>query len=120
MKNFNGLEELYPDKYERCKVIINKCLYYADLTTMNIFITTEILKCEVQSKIDSDEINENDIIFNKYNGDTLKIDINQIFNIDSFDAVIALDLIEHLTKESRCWEDCTSPDGNNQGKHALS
>ena len=87
-KFYNGLEELYPDKYERCKVIINKCLYYADLTTMNIFITTEILKCEVQSKIDSDEINENDIIFNKYNGDTLKIDINQIFNIDSFDAVI--------------------------------
>jgi hypothetical protein len=87
-KFYNGLEELYLDKYERCKIIINECLYYADLTHMNIFITTEILKCEILSKIDLDEINENEFIFNKYNGDTLEIDINKIFNIDNFDAVI--------------------------------
>lgn len=87
-KFYNGLEELYPDKYERCKVIINDCLYYADLSIMNVFITTEILKCEVLSKIDSDEINENDIIFNKYIGNTLEIDIKHIFKLDKFDAVI--------------------------------
>ena len=87
-KFYNGLEELYPNKYERCKIIINDCLYYCDLTQMNIFITTEILKCEVLSKIELDEINDNEFIFNKYNGDTLKLNINEIYNINKFDAVI--------------------------------
>ena len=87
-KFYNGLEELYPDKYERCRIIINDCLYYADITTMNVFITTEILKCEVESKTGLEELDENEFIFNKYDGDTLKLNINQIFNINNFDAVI--------------------------------
>jgi hypothetical protein len=32
---------MYPDKRERCNIIINECLYYADLTKLNVFITTE-------------------------------------------------------------------------------
>ena len=80
-----GLSELYPDENERCKVIITDCLYFADLTPMNIFITTEILKCEIQSKTGIEEINYK---FNSYAGDTLGLDIKKIFNIDNFDAVI--------------------------------
>ena len=87
-KFYNGLSELYPDAYQRCKIIINDCLYYADITLMNIFITTEILKCEILSKTGLDEFDENEFIFNKYNGDTLEININEIFNINNFDAVI--------------------------------
>ena len=85
-KFYNGLMDLYPDAIERCKVIITECLYFADLTPMNIFITTEILKCEIQSRtgINIDDIN---YTFNSYVGDTLKIDINQIFNINNFDAI---------------------------------
>ncbi len=41
-KFYNGLKELYQDEMERCKIIITECLYYADLTPMNIFITTEM------------------------------------------------------------------------------
>jgi type I restriction-modification system DNA methylase subunit len=83
---YNGLEELYPDIIERCKIIINECLYYADLTLLNVFITTEILKCEIQHRTNLDDLS--DFKFNSYVGDTLKIDIKEIFNVDKFDAVI--------------------------------
>ena len=43
-KFYNGLKESIPDDMERCRVIMKDCLYYGDLTTMNVFITTEILK----------------------------------------------------------------------------
>jgi hypothetical protein len=43
-KFFNGLVLLYPDIKKRCDIIIKNCLYYADLTPLNVFITTEILK----------------------------------------------------------------------------
>jgi len=84
-KFFNGLQKIYPNKIERCKIIMTKCLYYADLTPLNVFITTEILKCDIQSKTEIDEIN---YTFNSYTGDTLELDINKTFNIDKFDAVI--------------------------------
>ena len=83
-KFFNGLTTLYPDENKRCNIIIKDCLYYADLTPLNVFITTEILKCEIESRCDG-IIEYN---FNKYTGDTLEMDINKEFNIDKFDAVI--------------------------------
>jgi hypothetical protein len=84
-KFYIGLADLYKDENERCKIIITKCLYFTDLTPMNVFITTEILKCEIQSKTDSEEIN---YMFNSHIGDTLELDINNIFHINNFDAVI--------------------------------
>ena len=84
-KFYIGLSELYPNEKKRCKIIITKCLYFADLTPMNVFITTEILKCEIQSKIEIEEIN---YIFNSHIGDTLELDINKTFSIDNFDAII--------------------------------
>ena len=84
-KFYNGLSELYPDKSERCKVIITECLYFADLTPMNIFITTEILKCEIQSKTGIEEIN---YTFNSNIGNTLELNILSKWNINNFDAII--------------------------------
>ena len=84
-KFYIGLSELYPDVNERCKFIITECLYFGDLTPLNVFITTEILKCEIQSKTGLEDIN---YTFNSYVGDTLELDINTKFNIDKFDAVI--------------------------------
>jgi hypothetical protein len=84
-KFYNGLLELYPDSNKRCNVIITKCLYFADLTPMNVFITTEILKCEIQSKTEIEEIKYE---FNSYSGNTLELDINKTFNVRNFDAVI--------------------------------
>ena len=78
-KFYDGLKEKYVDEIERCEVIMTKCLYYADLTTMNVFITTEILKCHIQSYTGLDTL---DYTFNSYTGDTLKMELS------GFDAVI--------------------------------
>jgi len=83
-KFFNGMVELYPDKTKRCNIIITECLYYADLTPMNVFITTEILKCEIQSRCDG-IINYS---FNSNIGNTLELDILKKWNIDKFNAII--------------------------------
>lgn len=75
---YKGLEEMYPDEIERCRVIMTECIYYADLTALNVFITTEIMKCHVQSYCGLDEL---DFEFNNYTGDTLELDIQDKWNI---------------------------------------
>ena len=84
-KFYIGLQDLYPDENKRCKIIITKCLYFADLTPMNVFITTEILKCEIQSKTGIEEISYS---FNSYVGDTLKLNIVEVYKINKFNAII--------------------------------
>ena len=81
---YKGLNELYPDEIERCQVIMTQCIYYADLTALNIFITTEIMKCHVQSYCGLDELN---FEFNSYTGDTLELNIENKWGIVGFDAV---------------------------------
>jgi hypothetical protein len=82
---YKGLEEMYPDEIDRCRVIMTECIYYADLTALNIFITTEIMKCHVQSYCGLYEL---DFEFNKYTGDTLELKIETYFDINGFNAVI--------------------------------
>ena len=77
-KFYNGLAEMYPDEIERCQVIITECIYYADITALNVFITTEILKCHIQSYCGIDEL---EFEFNNYTGDTLELDIQEKWNI---------------------------------------
>ena len=83
-KFYKGLEEMYPDEIERCKVIITQCIYYADITALNVFITTEILKCHVQSYCGLDEVNYE---FNGCSCDTLELVIRNKWNIIGFNAV---------------------------------
>lgn len=85
-KLFDGLEVLYQNEYDRCKVIVEECMYYADISTLNVFITTEILKCEVQSRCGECDFSE--WKFNTYVGDTLELDIQEKWVFNSFDAVI--------------------------------
>jgi len=82
---YKGLEQMYPDSEERCRVIMTDCIYYADLTALNVFITTEIMKCHVQSYCGLDEL---DFEFNHYTGNTLELNISVTFAVDKFDAVI--------------------------------
>lgn len=82
---YKGLEEMYPDETERCRVIMTECIYYADLTGLNVFITTEIMKCHVQSYSGLDEL---DFEFNNYTGDTLKLNIEDKWNIHLEDVSI--------------------------------
>jgi hypothetical protein len=76
---YKGLMDVYPDETERCRVISSECIHYADITPLNIFITTEILKCHAQSYCGSEEL---DFVFHSYVGDTLKLDVS------GFNAVI--------------------------------
>ena len=80
-----GLEDIYPDEIERCRIIMAECIYYADLTALNVFITTEIMKCHIQNYCGLDEL---DFEFNTNTGDTLKLDIREKWNIEGFNAVI--------------------------------
>ena len=82
---YKGLEEMYPDEIERCRVIMTECIYYADLTALNVFITTEIMKCHVQSYCGLDEL---DFEFNNYTGYTLELDIQDMWNIHLEDVSI--------------------------------
>jgi hypothetical protein len=83
---YKGLEEMYPDEIERCRIIMTECIYYADLTALNVFITTEILKCHIQSYSWLDEF---DFEFNNYTGDTLELDIEDKdkWNINGFNMI---------------------------------
>ena len=72
-KFYKGLEEMYPDEIDRCRVIMTKCIYYADLTHLNVFITTEIMKCHVQSCCGLDELG---FEFNCHTGNTLELNID--------------------------------------------
>ena len=81
---YMGLEEMYPDEIERCRVIMTECIYYADLTALNVFITTEIMKCHVQSYCGLDEL---DFEFNNYTGNTLELNIEDKWNIKGFDMI---------------------------------
>ena len=81
---YKGLEEMYPDEIERCRIIMTECIYYADLTALNVFITTEIMKCHVQSYCGLDELN---FEFNNYTGDTLELNIEDKWNIEVFNKI---------------------------------
>jgi len=80
----NGLKTLYPNAYERMQVIINKCIYFADLSALNVAITTELLLAEAEMVCG----NQMEYKINSYCGDTLEIDIKKVYGLDKFNAVI--------------------------------
>ena len=78
-----GLEHI-EDKKERCMIVMRN-LYYADITTLNVFITTEILKCHLEKYCEGEVL---EFSFNKYIGNTLELDIKTNWNIEGFDLVV--------------------------------
>jgi len=83
-KFFEGLVCLIPDKVERCKIIMTKCIYFGDITNLNVFITTEIMKCHIENRCGK-KVNYK---FNSYIGDTLKLNIKEFWKIDIFYSII--------------------------------
>jgi len=71
-----GLESSIPNEDERYRTIVEECLYFSDINMTNIFI----------SKLLIDPFNQ--FCLNVYEGNTLDINIQKIWNIDGFDAVI--------------------------------
>jgi len=82
---YNGLKELYPKKQERCKIIITECLYYADITHLNVFITTELIKCHAMKYGNRKECKYKG---NSNVGNSLELNIDEKWKIKGFDAVI--------------------------------
>ena len=71
-----GLTDEIPDEKKRYKTIVEQCLYFSDINPTNIFVC----------KLLVDPYNEYDLNYNE--GDTLKLDIKQKWDIDGFNAVI--------------------------------
>ena len=87
-KLFAGLSLLYPDPVQRCRIIINQCLYYADINQNNVSTTTQLLKYHVNyySRTPIGDLTIDG--FNCYVGNTLQLDINKQWHIDGFHLVI--------------------------------
>ena len=71
-----GLKDRIPDKKQRYKTIIEKCLYFADINPTNIFICKLLI----------DPYNEYQLNYNE--GNTLTLNIKEKWGIEGFDAVI--------------------------------
>ncbi len=91
---FNGLSHI-EDECERCIYIIENCLYFCDIESINVYITEELLKCHALSKM-KQEFWENwdnviricNVKFNSHVCNTLELNIQKKWNINGFDAVI--------------------------------
>jgi site-specific DNA-methyltransferase (adenine-specific) len=71
-----GLQQHEPNELKRYKLIVEKCVYFADINPVNIFITRLLLDPKEQYSLLYHE------------GNTLEIDLNKTFKITSFDLVV--------------------------------
>ena len=71
-----GLKDVITDEKKRYKIIVEKCLYFSDINSVNIFICKLLI----------DPYNEYNLNYNE--GDTLELDIKKKWGINGFDAVI--------------------------------
>lgn len=42
---FNGLKQMYPNVKDRHRVIVEDCLWFCDISPLNVFITKELIRC---------------------------------------------------------------------------
>jgi hypothetical protein len=78
---FKGLENTIPDEEERCRVIIEECIYFSDIEEINVFICSELLRFHSNS---SDKTYK----FNDCVGDTLQLNIEEKWGLKGFDLVV--------------------------------
>ena len=67
-KFFFGLQRSIKDIHKRCEVIVNECIYYADLTPLNVFIVSQLLRHHVAFYTKDKEVK---LKFNQQIGNTL-------------------------------------------------
>ena len=82
---YNGLIDKYEDTELLCKDIIEKCLYFGDLESNNVFFTKQLLICHARSYTGIRKINYK---FNSFVGDTLNNSLEEIWLCNYFKAVI--------------------------------
>jgi hypothetical protein len=71
-----GLQSYEPNELKRYKLIVEKCIYFADINPVNIFITRLLLDPKETYPL------------NYYEGNTLELNIASTFYIKSFDLVV--------------------------------
>ncbi len=81
---YKGLYDKYDNKEILCKDIIEKCLYFGDLEANNVTITEKLLTVYA-SRYSGKIINYK---FNSFIGDTLKLNVNDEWDIEHFDMII--------------------------------
>ena len=95
-KYFDGLSFI-EDEVERCRTIIEKCIYFCDIDDINVYITRDLLMCHALSKLGKDTWSDwskvltiSEFKFNCYVGNTLKEYDTMIskWNITGFNGVI--------------------------------
>jgi len=96
------------DEIERCRIIIEECIYFSDIDEINICITEIVLKCHAISKLgenswdDWSKVSEiMDFKINSYVGNTLTIDIKKEFNVDKFDLIIGNPPFQEINKNGK-------------------
>ena len=71
-----GLKDEIKDEEKRYKIIVEECLYFSDINSINTFISKLLLDPEDKYKL-------------KYNeGNTLELSVKEKWDVDGFDAVI--------------------------------
>ena len=84
-KFYESLKDKYINKSELCKKIIQDNIYLCDIEENNIFICEELLKIHAESYC---QCKLENLMFNSYVGDTLKLNINEVWSINKFDIII--------------------------------
>ena len=95
-KYFDGLSYI-EDEIERCRTIIEECIYFCDIDDINVYITRDLLMCHALSKLGKDTWSDwnkvltiSEFKYNCYVGNTLE-DYDKIINewsIDGFNGII--------------------------------
>jgi len=76
LRLMKSLKEKMPNDDKRKKHIIENMLYMSELNKKNCYVIKQIFNIDNKYKL------------NLYNGDTLKMDIKEVFNVDRFDIII--------------------------------
>jgi hypothetical protein len=76
LKLMEGLKTLIPNDEKRKKHIIENMLYMSELNKKNVFISRQIFNMNNQYKL------------NLYEGDTLELDIESVWGLNSFDVIL--------------------------------
>ena len=74
---FKGLKDTFPNEKQRYKHIVEKCLYFADINPLNIFVVKTLLDPYDKFKL------------NYHEGDTLKLDIREKWDVDGFHLIVS-------------------------------
>ena len=69
---------------EKCRIVIEDCLYFGDITPINVFITQELLKCHAYMYCKKEATYK----FNSFVGNSLELSLQDEFGIETVDLVI--------------------------------